>query len=201
MSARIASEVSLWVCHLFRFTDGAAFCHDDTREGLVKITRMALHQHYPKMSQDGFEALFSRPPVIYLTSNTYVDIAHYVCMQLGLPLSTVSLTFVFENILWTLLYTEFFDEKSWFAVYFTEQKSIVQILVNLFLPCLCTDLTWMKDVHTRLKCNLVNFEIPNGFLYYGNNFGIWKLTKLHFKWVCVHPSFKWDLCSERVKMG
>ena len=58
---------------------------------------MALHQHYPKMCQDGFEALFSRPPVIYLTSNTYVDIAHYVCMQLGLPLSTVSLTFVFQN--------------------------------------------------------------------------------------------------------
>ena len=97
LSARIASEVSLWVCHLFRFTNGAAFCHDDTREGLVKITRMALHQHYPKMCQDGFEALFSRPPVIYLTSNTYVDIAHYVCMQLGLPLSTVSLTFVFQN--------------------------------------------------------------------------------------------------------
>ena len=97
LSARIASEVSLWVCHLFRFINGAAFCHDDTREGLVKITRMALHQHYPKMCQDGFEALFSRPPVIYLTSNTYVDIAHYVCMQLGLPLSTVSLTFVFQN--------------------------------------------------------------------------------------------------------
>ena len=30
-----------------------------------------------------------RPPVIYLTSNTYLDIAHHVCLQLGLPLSTV----------------------------------------------------------------------------------------------------------------
>ena len=77
------------MCHLFRFIDGAAFCHDDTREGLVKITRMALHKQYPKMGQDGYEALYSRPPVIYLTSNTYSDIAHYVCMQLGLPLSTV----------------------------------------------------------------------------------------------------------------
>ena len=28
--------------------------------GLVKIGRMALHKHYPKMTQDGFEALFSR---------------------------------------------------------------------------------------------------------------------------------------------
>ena len=50
---------------------------------------MTLHQHYPKMVQDGFEALFSRPPVIYLTSGTYVDIAQYVCVQLGLPLSTI----------------------------------------------------------------------------------------------------------------
>ena len=38
--------------------------------------------------------------------------------------------------------------------------------------------------HTRLKCNLVNFEIPNRFLYYGNEFGIPKLTRLHFKWAC-----------------
>ena len=89
LSARIAAEISIWMCHLFKFNDGAAFCHDDTREGLVKITRMALHRNYPKMVQDGFEALFSRPPVIYLTSNTYVDIAHYVCVQLGLPMSTV----------------------------------------------------------------------------------------------------------------
>ena len=32
---------------------------------------------------------YSSPPVIYLTSNTYLDIAHHVCLQLGLPLSTV----------------------------------------------------------------------------------------------------------------
>jgi len=89
LSSRIATEVSIWMCSLFNFTDGAAFCHDDTRDGLVKISRMTLHQHYPKMVQDGFEALFSRPPVIYLTSGTYVDIAHYVCVQLGLPLSTI----------------------------------------------------------------------------------------------------------------
>ena len=60
LSTRIATEVSIWMCSLFNFTEGAAFCHDDTKDGLVKITRMALHQHYPKMVQDGFEALFSR---------------------------------------------------------------------------------------------------------------------------------------------
>ena len=34
LAARIASEVSLWLCDLFKFTGGAAYCHDDTREGL-----------------------------------------------------------------------------------------------------------------------------------------------------------------------
>ena len=42
-------------------------------------------------------------------------------------------------------------------------------------------------LHTPLKCNLVNFEIPNEFLYYGIPFGISKLTILHFKGVCNIP--------------
>merc|ERR1712218_696087 len=42
-------------------------------------------------------------------------------------------------------------------------------------------------LHTILKSNLVNFDIPNGFLYYGNPFGISKLTRLHFKGVCNIP--------------
>ena len=43
----------------------------------------------------------------------------------------------------------------------------------------------MYIVHACLNCNLANFDIPNGFLHYGNNFGISKLTRLHFKWVCT----------------
>ena len=46
------------------------------------------------------------------------------------------------------------------------------ILLTLFLSSHYTDLTWIKDVHTSLKCNLVNFDIPNGFLYYVNDLGI-----------------------------
>ena len=33
LSARIAAEVSLWLCDLFQFDEGAAYCHDDTRDG------------------------------------------------------------------------------------------------------------------------------------------------------------------------
>ncbi len=43
------------------------------------------------MTADGFEALFSRPPVVYLTSNTYQETMAHVCRQLGLPASTVRL--------------------------------------------------------------------------------------------------------------
>ena len=43
----------------------------------------------PRLTPFLYLFTFFRPPVIYLTSNTYLDIAHHVCLQLGLPLSTV----------------------------------------------------------------------------------------------------------------
>ena len=64
------------------------------------------------------------------------------------------------------------------CVHFMFFEIIVQIL-----PSRCTDLTWIKDVHICLKCNLVNFEIPKSFPLYRNPFGISKLTRLHFKLV------------------
>ena len=54
-----------------------------------------------------------------------------------------------------------------------------------------TYIPWLPD-HTTVVLK------PN-FYTYGNDFGISKLTRLHFK--PVHPSFKWDLCSDRVKIG
>ena len=36
----------------------------------------------------------------------------------------------------------------------------------------------LYSVYTYLKCN---FEIPNGFLYYGNDFGVPKLARSHLK--------------------
>ena len=50
----------------------------------------------------------------------------------------------------------------------------------------------------RLNCNLVNFKIPNGFLYYyGNDFGISKLTRLHFKrvYVCTYILYSSEICA------
>jgi len=89
LSARIACEVSMWMCDLFHFPEGLAHCHDDIREGLVRTVRMVLHSKYQDLSTQGFLALASSPPVLYITSSTYTEVAQYVCVQLGLPSSTI----------------------------------------------------------------------------------------------------------------
>jgi len=89
LSSRIASEVSMWMCDIFNFPDGLAHCHDDIREGLVRTARMVLHDNYPELATEGFLALSSAPPVLYITSSTYAEVAQYVCTQLGLPTSTI----------------------------------------------------------------------------------------------------------------
>ena len=57
------SQVSMWMCDLFHFPDGLAHCHDDIREGLVRVVRLVLHTNYPDLVSDGFVALASSPPV------------------------------------------------------------------------------------------------------------------------------------------
>ena len=89
LSSRIASELSLWICDLFGFPEGQAHCHDDIREGLVRTVRMVLHTRYPDLSSEGFLALTKSPPVIYITSGTYAEVASYVCNHLNLPTSTI----------------------------------------------------------------------------------------------------------------
>ena len=89
LSSRIATEVSMWMCDLFNFPEGQAHCHDDIREGLVRTVRMVLHDKYPTLLTDGFLAMTSSPPVLYITSRTYTEVGQYVCTQLGLPSSTI----------------------------------------------------------------------------------------------------------------
>ena len=45
-------------------------------------------------------------------------------------------------------------------------STLANINIVQISHCRCTDLTSIRDVHTHLKCNLVNFKIPNEFLYY-----------------------------------
>merc|ERR1719270_1233850 len=89
LSTRIAAEVSMWMCDLFHFPEGLAHCHDDIREGLVRVVRLVLHTNYPNLASEGFLALAASPPVVYITSATYSEVAQYVCSQLNLPSSTI----------------------------------------------------------------------------------------------------------------
>ncbi|KAK7492827.1 hypothetical protein BaRGS_00015965 [Batillaria attramentaria] len=74
---------------VLQFEDSCVMYHDDEREGLVRICRLALYHRYPKYATDGFDALYSRPPVIYLSAAARPGLGHYLCLQLGLPLSCI----------------------------------------------------------------------------------------------------------------
>ncbi|KDR24299.1 putative pyridoxal-dependent decarboxylase domain-containing protein 2 [Zootermopsis nevadensis] len=89
LSTRITSDTTRWLSHLFRFFDCAAFFHDDMLEGVVKLTRMMLHYKYPKYLEDGFDALTSRPPVIYSSVASPLGVVQHICRQLGLPMYCV----------------------------------------------------------------------------------------------------------------
>ncbi|XP_060067143.1 putative pyridoxal-dependent decarboxylase domain-containing protein 2 [Ylistrum balloti] len=87
---KITSDCNLWLSRLFRFMDASAVFCEDERDGLVKICRLALYQKYPKYAAEGFEALYSRPPVIYVSAAASPDLSTYLCLQLGLPMSSIS---------------------------------------------------------------------------------------------------------------
>ncbi|XP_013415606.1 putative pyridoxal-dependent decarboxylase domain-containing protein 2 isoform X2 [Lingula anatina] len=86
----IVEDTSLWLSRMFRFDDAAVFYHEDEREGLIRLCRLALHKKFPKYLDEGYEALYSRPPVIYLSSAAKAGMGDYLCAQLGLPSSCLS---------------------------------------------------------------------------------------------------------------
>ena len=63
--------------------DASACFHDDDREGLVRVCRLALLHKYPKYATDGYEALYSRPPVIYLSAAAKPGLGQFICAQVS----------------------------------------------------------------------------------------------------------------------
>lgn len=64
-----------------RFDDASLFYHDQPADGLVRVIRLAMYQKYPKYLTEGFEALYSRPPVIYLSAAARPGLGEYICQQ------------------------------------------------------------------------------------------------------------------------
>ena len=55
----------------------------------MRTGRMVLHTRYPDLSSEGFLALSKSPPVIYITSGSYAEVACYGCNHLNVPTSTI----------------------------------------------------------------------------------------------------------------
>ncbi|XP_019362952.1 PREDICTED: pyridoxal-dependent decarboxylase domain-containing protein 1 isoform X1 [Gavialis gangeticus] len=86
---RILSDTTLWLCRLFRYENGSAYYHEDDREGLLKICRLVIHSRYEDYTVEGFNVLYNKQPVIYLSSAARTGLGQTLCNQLGLPLSCV----------------------------------------------------------------------------------------------------------------
>uniref|UniRef100_A0A8C2D2J2 Pyridoxal-dependent decarboxylase domain-containing protein 1 n=1 Tax=Cyprinus carpio TaxID=7962 RepID=A0A8C2D2J2_CYPCA len=89
LTTRILSDTTLWLCRLFRYENGSAYYHEDDREGLVKMCRLAINTHYEDYATEGFTLLSSKHPVIYQSAACRPGLGQHLCSQLGLPLSSL----------------------------------------------------------------------------------------------------------------
>lgn len=93
LNARLASDCSRWLSHLFRIAETTAECsaifHEDPLDGIVRIGKYLLHKRYPKYEEDGFEALAAERPVIYSSVSSPLSVVQHLCRQLGLPLRCI----------------------------------------------------------------------------------------------------------------
>ncbi|XP_052615528.1 pyridoxal-dependent decarboxylase domain-containing protein 1 isoform X1 [Peromyscus californicus insignis] len=86
LTTRILSDTTLWLRRIFRYENGCAYFHEEEREGLAKICRLAIHSRYEDFVVDGFDVLHNKKPVIYLSAAARPGLGQYLCNQLGLPL-------------------------------------------------------------------------------------------------------------------
>ncbi|KAF4115952.1 pyridoxal-dependent decarboxylase domain-containing protein 1 isoform X2 [Onychostoma macrolepis] len=89
LTTRILSDTTLWLCRLFRYENGSAYYHEDDREGLVKVCRLAINTHYEDFTTEGFTLLSSKHPVIYQSAACRTGLGQHLCSQLALPLSSL----------------------------------------------------------------------------------------------------------------
>ncbi|XP_078042085.1 pyridoxal-dependent decarboxylase domain-containing protein 1 [Augochlora pura] len=89
LAGRLAADTTRWLSHIFRFVDCASSFHEDHLEGLIRITRLALHRKYPRYMDEGFTALAASPPLIYSSVAAPLGVVQHLCKQLSLPLHCV----------------------------------------------------------------------------------------------------------------
>ncbi|XP_026546235.1 pyridoxal-dependent decarboxylase domain-containing protein 1 isoform X3 [Notechis scutatus] len=87
LTTKILSDTTLWLCRLFRFENGSAYYHEDDREGLLKVCKLAIHSRYEDYAAEGFNALYNKQPMVYISAAARTGLGQFLCSQLGLPLS------------------------------------------------------------------------------------------------------------------
>lgn len=100
LTTRILSDTTLWLCRIFRYENGSAYFHEDDRDGLVKVCRLAINARYEEYTTEGYAVLSVRQPVIYQSASCRPGLGQHLCNQLGLPLSslcTVSCNTIFGS--------------------------------------------------------------------------------------------------------
>uniref|UniRef100_A0A3Q3Q5V8 Pyridoxal-dependent decarboxylase domain-containing protein 1 n=1 Tax=Monopterus albus TaxID=43700 RepID=A0A3Q3Q5V8_MONAL len=89
LTTRIVSDTTLWLCRLFRYENGSAYFHEDSRDGLVKVCRLVINARYEEYASEGYVVLSSKQPVIYQSASSRPGLGQHLCSQLGLPLSSL----------------------------------------------------------------------------------------------------------------
>ena len=91
----------MWLS-LNRYENGCAYFHEEEREGLARICRLAIHSRYEDFVVDGFNVLYNKKPVIYLSAAARPGLGQYLCNQV-MWFKVYMVFFLFKNLLILLL--------------------------------------------------------------------------------------------------
>lgn len=65
----------------YRYENGSAYYHEDDREGLLKICRLVIHTRYEDYTVEGFNVLYTKQPIIYISSAARTGLGQALCNQ------------------------------------------------------------------------------------------------------------------------
>lgn len=87
VSIILVTRLGCWFCWSYllafscRYENGSAYYHEDDREGLLKICRLVIHTRYEDYTIEGFNVLYAKQPVIYISSAARTGLGQALCNQ------------------------------------------------------------------------------------------------------------------------
>uniref|UniRef100_A0A6M2DG56 Pyridoxal-dependent decarboxylase domain-containing protein 1 n=1 Tax=Xenopsylla cheopis TaxID=163159 RepID=A0A6M2DG56_XENCH len=87
LNARISTDTTRWLSHIFRFLDCSSFIHEDSADGLIHAIRLSLSIRCPGYLENGLGA--KGAPCLYSSEASPLGTLQYACRLIGLPLGCV----------------------------------------------------------------------------------------------------------------